>query len=132
MILTDPIADFLTRLKNATLARKHFVQANHSNINEKIAKILLEQGYIKDYKVGSNEKNFKQLEVELKFAGNCYAFSNIKRVSKPGLRVYSSVDKIPKVINGLGTAILSTSKGVMTGKQAIKNGVGGEVLAFIW
>jgi len=131
MYLTDPIADMLTRIRNANAVMHDKVDVPHSALKEKIAEILKEQGYITNYKVvvDGNKKNIK---IYLKYDGKERVIKGIKRISKPGRRVYSSVDEMPRVLSGLGIAIVSTSKGVVTDKVARQENVGGEVLAFVW
>ncbi|MGI6316719.1 MAG: 30S ribosomal protein S8 [Christensenellales bacterium] len=132
MYIIDPIADMLTRIRNALVARHDVVEIPASNMKKSIAKILLDEGYIKDYRVITDDKQNK-IRVSLKYDANgVKVIQGLKRVSRPGLRVYAKNDQIPKVLGGLGIAIISTSKGVMTDKQARTNGVGGEVLAYIW
>ena len=131
--LSDPIADFLTRMKNAVLAEKRTFTVPTSRIKESIAKVLEEEGYIDRFEVLENKQGFKILKLMLRISSNNrYSVSDVKRVSKPGLRVYVPVDKIPSVLNGFGISILSTSQGVMTGSKARKENLGGEILAFIW
>lgn len=131
-MITDPIADMLTRMRNAIGAKHANVQITHSNEKETIAKILLEEGYILSYNVVNND-NIKNIQVELKYLENGESvISGLRRISKPGLRVYAQKDKLPKVISGLGVAIISTNKGMMTDKHAREIGVGGEVLAYVW
>ena len=130
--MTDPIADMLTRIRNANQNRALNVSMPSSKMKETIASILKEEGFITDYSI---EKNDVQniLTLTLKYAANKErVITGLKRISKPGLRVYASVDKIPSVRNGLGIAIMSTPKGVMTDKMARRNNVGGEVIAYIW
>ena len=130
--MTDPIADMLTRIRNANQNRAKEVTMPSSNMKEKIAEILKDEGYIENYKV---EKNDVQniLTLTLKYSENKErVITGLKRISKPGLRVYAGADEIPSVLNGLGIAIISTPKGVMTDKLARKNNVGGEVIAYIW
>ena len=130
--MTDPIADMLTRIRNANQNRAKVVSMPSSKMKETIASILKEEGFITDYSI---EKNDVQniLTLTLKYAANKErVITGLKRISKPGLRVYASVDKIPSVRNGLGIAIISTPKGVMTDKMARSNNVGGEVIAYIW
>lgn len=130
-MITDPIADMLTRIRNGIGAKHESVEFPHSNEKEAIAKILLEEGYILSYNVVNGK--FKSIKVELKYLENGESvISGIKRISKPGLRVYAPKDKLPKVISGLGIAIISTNKGVLTDKTARENGIGGEVLAYVW
>ncbi|MBQ0080900.1 MAG: 30S ribosomal protein S8 [Alistipes sp.] len=132
--MTDPIADFLTRIRNAVKANHKVVVAPGSKIKEAITKILYEQGYILAYKFDKDEKNHPTIKIALKWDAQtkCNAIKDLKRVSRPGLRQYSSVADMPRVLNGLGIAIVSTSKGIMTGAQACKENVGGEVLCYIY
>ena len=130
--MTDPIADFLTRIRNAVKANHKVVEAPGSKIKEAITKILYEQGYILAYKFDKDEKGHPTIKIALKWNGKTNAIKDLKRVSRPGLRQYSSVAEMPRVINGLGIAIVSTSKGIMTGAQAVKENVGGEVLCYIY
>jgi len=132
MQITDPIADMLTRIRNANSARHDSVDIPGSNLKRAIADILLEEGYIKDYQFIEDGKQ-GIIRITLKYGANKEkVISGLKRISKPGLRVYASKDELPRVLKGLGIAIISTSKGVMTDKKARKENVGGEVLAFIW
>ena len=132
MIVNDPIADMLTRIRNANTAKHETVEIPASNMKKQIAQILVDEGYIKSYNVIDDGKQ-GVIKVILKYDPNKSAvLRGAKRVSKPGLRIYVGKDEIPKVMRGLGVAIVSTSKGVMTDRAARKNGVGGEVLAFIW
>jgi small subunit ribosomal protein S8 len=130
--MTDPIADMLTRLRNANSAYHDTVAMPHSKIKAHIAEILEQEGYIASFRVEDAEVG-KNLVVLLKY-GNARerSIAGIKRVSKPGLRVYAKKDNLPRVLGGLGVAIISTSAGLMTDRQAKKNGVGGEVLAYVW
>ena len=132
MSMTDPIADMLTRLRNANSAYHDSVVMPNSKIKSHIAEILQQEGYIASWSVEEAEVG-KSLVVQLKY-GNARerSIAGIKRVSKPGLRVYAKKDNLPRVLGGLGVAIISTSSGLMTDKQAKKNGVGGEVLAYVW
>lgn len=129
--LTDPIADFLTRIRNAGMALLPEVQAPYSKIKADIARILQEEGYIWSYEVDTAGAH-PSLKLKLKYENKAPVVRHLKRVSKPGLRKYVSVDDIPRVLGGLGIAILSTSKGLMTGSSARKAKVGGELLATIW
>ncbi|MDY4975957.1 MAG: 30S ribosomal protein S8 [Clostridia bacterium] len=132
MQITDPIADMLTRIRNANSAKHESVDVPASNMKKAIAQILLEEGYIKNYQVIEDDKQ-GVIKVTLKYGENkSKVISGLKRISKPGLRVYASCEKLPRVLNGLGVAVISTSKGVMTDKQARAQKIGGEVLAFIW
>jgi small subunit ribosomal protein S8 len=132
MNVTDSIADMLTRIRNASAAKHDTVEIPASNVKKAIAQILLDEGYIKSFTVTEDNKQ-GMIKITLKYgSGKMPVINGLRRVSKPGLRIYTSCEDMPKVLKGLGTAIISTSKGVMTDKQAKKNGVGGEVLAFIW
>ena len=130
--MTDPIADFLTRIRNAVKANHKVVVAPGSKIKEAITRILFEQGYILAYKFDKDEKGHPIIKIALKWNDKTNAIKDLKRVSRPGLRQYSSVANMPRVINGRGTAIVSTSKGIMTGAQAVRENVGGEVLCYIY
>lgn len=130
--MTDPVADFLTRLRNANSAHHESLSLPSSKLKETIAKILKSEGYISDYKV-EDARVGKTLSVTMKYGPNREnSITGIKRVSKPGLRVYAKSTEMPRVLGGLGIAILSTSSGLLTDRQASKKGVGGEVLAYIW
>jgi small subunit ribosomal protein S8 len=132
MTMTDPIADMLTRLRNANSAYHDTAQMPYSKIKERIAKILQQEGYIAGWRVQDADVG-KNLVVALKYGPSRErSIAGLKRVSKPGLRVYAKKDALPRVLGGLGIAIISTSGGLMTDKQAKKSGVGGEVLAFVW
>ena len=133
MTMSDPIADMLTRIRNANTAKHDTVDIPSSKIKNAIAEILFNEGYIAKYEI-IEDGNFKTIRVTLKYGAdkNEKIITGIKRISKPGLRVYASKNEIPKVLGGLGTAILSTNQGVITDKEARKLQVGGEVLAFVW
>jgi len=132
MAVTDPIADMLTRIRNANNAKHSTVSVPASNIKRAIAQIMKEEGYISDLKVTEDGKQ-GIIEIKLKYgAGESKVISGLKRISKPGLRIYAAKDEVPKVLNGLGVAIISTSKGIMTDRKARKANVGGEVLCYIW
>ena len=131
MQITDPIADMLTRIRNANAAKHPTVDIPCSNMKKAIAQILLDEGYIKSFQI-VNDGGQGVIKVTLKYNGNEKVIQGLRRVSKPGLRVYAGTDEIPYVLKGLGTAIISTSKGIMTDKKARKEHVGGEVLAFVW
>jgi small subunit ribosomal protein S8 len=132
MQITDTIADMLTRIRNASSAKHDSVDIPASNVKKAIAQILLDEGYINNFTVVEDGKQ-GMIKVVLKYGANkTSAISGIRRVSKPGLRIYSNVEDMPKVMKGLGIAIISTSKGIMTDKEARKANVGGEVLAYIW
>ncbi len=131
MQITDPIADMLTRIRNANDARHATVDVPASKLKIAIAQILKDEGYIKDFEV--QEGNYQGvIRITLKYLGKEKVITGLRRVSKPGLRMYAGADDLPKVLRGLGIAIISTSKGVMTDKDARKQHVGGEVLAFVW
>ena len=132
MQITDPIADLLTRIRNASSAKHDTVDIPASNMKTAICQILLDEGYIKNFTVTEDGKQ-GLITVVLKYGeGKTPVITGLRRVSKPGLRIYSDVENMPKVMKGLGVAIVSTSKGVMTDRQARKENVGGEVLAFVW
>ena len=132
MQITDPVADMLTRIRNANTAKHEKVDVPASNLKKSIAQILLDEGYIKAYEI-VDDGTQGIIRITLKYlAGKEKVISGLRRVSKPGLRVYAGADELPKVLKGLGIAIISTSKGVMTDKDARKANVGGEVLAFVW
>ena len=132
MQITDTIADMLTRIRNASSAKHDSVEVPASNVKKAIAQILLDEGYINNFTVVEDGKQ-GVIQIKLKYGQNkSQAITGLRRVSKPGLRIYSNVEDMPKVMKGLGIAILSTSKGIMTDKQARRENVGGEVLAFIW
>ena len=129
--MTDPIADMLTRIRNAITAKKETVEIPASNMKKAIADILLSEGYVKDVKLVEDGYNGK-IAVTLKYSDKKSVINGLQRVSKPGLRSYSGVEDMPKVLGGLGTVILSTNQGILTGKQAKAQGVGGEVLCYVW
>ena len=132
MQITDSIADMLTRIRNANSAKHDTVQIPASNMKNALAQILVDEGYVKSFKVIDDGKQ-GMIEIALKYGPNkSQVITGLRRVSKPGLRIYTNCEEMPKVMKGLGVAILSTSKGVMTDKEARKANVGGEVLAFIW
>lgn len=131
MQITDPIADMLTRIRNANTAKHETVDIPASNMKKAIAEILNNEGYIKGYQIIEDGKQ-DVIRVTLKYTGKEKVISGIKRVSKPGLRMYAPADELPRVLKGLGIAIISTSKGIMTDKEARKQHIGGEVLAFVW
>ena len=131
-MMTDPIADMLTRIRNANKAMHDTAEMPTSRLKEEIARVLKDEGYIKDFRVVEGTP-FSTLVVELKFGKNRQrVITGVKRVSRPGRRVYARKDRLPRVLGGLGTAILTTSQGVMTGREASKAGVGGEVLCNVW
>ena len=132
MQITDSIGDMLTRIRNANSAKHETVSVPASNMKKAIAQILVDEGYIKNYKIIEDGKQ-GVIRVTLKYGeGKSQVITGLRRVSKPGLRIYSNVEEMPKVMKGLGVAIVSTSKGIMTDREARKQNVGGEVLAFIW
>ena len=131
MHITDPIADMLTRIRNANSARHDTVDVPASNMKKSIAQILLDEGYIKSYQ-NVDDGTQGGIHITLKYNGKDKVITGLRRVSKPGLRVYVGADELPRVLRGLGIAIVSTSKGVMTDKAARAAHVGGEVLAFVW
>ncbi len=133
MTMSDPIADMLTRIRNANTAKHDTVDIPYSKIKASIAAILLDEGYVRKVDLVDNG-NFKDIRITLKYGAdkNDRIISGLKRISKPGLRVYAGKDQVPKVLDGLGTAILSTNQGVITDKKARELQVGGEVLAFVW
>ena len=130
-VVTDTIADMLTRIRNANQMRYEEVRVPSSNIKKEIARILKEEGYINDFKIEDNDVQ-GTIVLTLKYKNKERVITGLRRISKPGLRVYCKNNEIPKVLNGLGIAIISTSKGIMTDKQARKENIGGEVLAYIW
>ena len=132
MVMTDPIADMLTRIRNANQMYKETVEIPASSVKRSILEVLKNEGFIRDFEWISDEKQ-GMLKVELAYAASKErVIKGLKRISKPGLRVYANHGEIPKVLNGLGVAVLSTSKGVMTGQQAQRQKIGGEVIAYIW
>ena len=135
-VVSDTIADMLTRIRNANQMRYEEVRVPSSKIKNEIARILKEEGFIKDYKIENSDENSNvqdTIVITLKYTDKRErVITGLKRISKPGLRVYAKNDEIPKILNGLGIAIISTSKGIMTDKQARKENIGGEVLAYIW
>ena len=132
MQITDSIGDMLTRIRNANSAKHDTVKVPASNMKKAIAQILVDEGYIKSFKVEEDGKQ-GMIEIALKYGQNkSQVITGLRRVSKPGLRIYSSCEDMPKVMRGLGIAIVSTSKGIMTDKDARKANIGGEVLAFVW
>jgi small subunit ribosomal protein S8 len=131
-MLTDPIADMLTRIRNANRALQETAAMPTSRMKEEIARLLADEGYIKGFRVVEAEP-VAQLVIELKYSRSRErVITDLKRVSKPGRRVYAKKDRLPRVLGGLGTSILSTSTGVITGRQAAERGIGGEVIAFVW
>jgi small subunit ribosomal protein S8 len=133
-MFTDPIADYLTRIRNANLAGRRVVDIPSSNLKKEITKILFDQGYVLSYKFEDSENNQGNIKIALKYDKTTKdpVIKQIQRISKPGLRKYSGSDSLPRVLNGLGISIVSTSKGVMTGKQASKENVGGELICYVY
>lgn len=129
--ITDPIADMIVRIKMANSRRHKTVVIPHSNTKIKILEIMKREGYVSEFEVNTNGVK-KEIILTLKYKGNERVITDIKRISKPGLRIYSEVDSIPKVLSGFGIAIISTSKGIITDKEARKANIGGEVLAYVW
>jgi small subunit ribosomal protein S8 len=131
-MLTDPVADKLTRIRNANKALQETVSMPTSNLKTELARILKEEGYIRDYRIDQGE-SFDTLVVELKFGQNRErVITDLKRVSKPGRRIYAKKERLPRVLGGMGTAVISTSGGLVTSKRAQELGVGGEVVCFVW
>lgn len=130
-MMTDPIADMLTRIRNGNSAKHKSVEIPASNMKKDLAQILLDEGYIKGFYVTEDDKQGK-ITIDLKYIGEQRVISGLKRISKPGRRIYVGAKEVPSVLNGLGTAIISTSKGIMTDKQARKEAVGGEVICYVW
>jgi small subunit ribosomal protein S8 len=131
-MLTDPIADMLSRIRNANKAMHDRVEMPNSRMKQEIARVLKDEGYIKDFRVVDGSP-YATLVIELKFGRNRErVLTGLKRVSTPGRRIYARKDRLPRVLGGLGTAILSTSTGIITSRQAAERGVGGEVIAFVW
>ncbi|MDO5040931.1 MAG: 30S ribosomal protein S8 [Peptoniphilus sp.] len=131
-MMTDPIADMLTRIRNANNAKHKSVDIPASNMKKEISRILLDEGYIKNYEVIDDDKQ-GVIRIDFKYGeNNEKVISGIKRISKPGLRVYAQSSDLPKVLGGLGIAIISTSKGIITDKEARKSNVGGEVICYVW
>ncbi|GAB2568075.1 30S ribosomal protein S8 [Gracilibacillus alcaliphilus] len=132
MVMTDPIADMLTRIRNANMVRHEKLECPASNLKKEVADILKREGFIRDYELVEDNKQ-GILRIFLKYGKNDErVITGLKRISKPGLRVYAKADELPKVLNGLGIAIVSTSKGVLSDKEARSQAIGGEVLAYIW
>ena len=132
-MLTDPVADMLTRIRNANKALHDRVEMPTSKLKEQIARILKEEGYVRDYHVEERELPYKVLVIELKYGrGRERVLTGLKRISKPGRRIYAGKDRLPRVLGGMGTAILSTSRGVITSRTAEREGIGGEVICFVW
>ncbi len=130
-MMTDPIADMLTRIRNGNMKKHESVQVPASQLKKSLAQILLDEGYIKSFEVIEDNKQ-GIINIELKYVDEERTISGLKRISKPGRRVYVRANEIPRVLGGLGTAIMSTSKGIMTGKEAARENVGGEVICYVW
>lgn len=132
MVMTDPIADMLTRIRNANMVRHEKLELPSSKMKQAIAEILKREGYVRDYEVVEDSKQ-GVLRIFLKYGANEErVITGLKRISKPGLRVYAKADEVPRVLNGLGTAIISTSNGLLTDKEARSQAMGGEIIAYIW
>lgn len=132
MVMTDPIADMLTRIRNANSSNKEFLEMPASKLKLEILSVLKEEGYIVDYRTKTDKNKHPVIVVTLKYNDNERVIKGLKRISKPGLRVYAKVDQLPKVLNGLGIAVISTSNGIMTDREARRQNIGGEVLAYVW
>jgi len=132
MVVTDSIADLIIRIKNGFLVRKKLVEVPWSKMSQKISEILVKEGYLKNVKLRIDNRKFKILELELKYEGKKPAITEVKRISKPGVRIYTKVSKIPQVRQGVGITIVSTPKGLMIDKQARKEKQGGEIICQIW
>ena len=134
MTMTDPIADMLTRIRNANVAMHDDVRMPSSKLKESLAVVLKSEGYIEDFSVADNEgRPGSTLSITMKYSPErARTISGLRRVSKPGLRIYTKADKVPRVLGGLGVAVLSTSKGLMTDREARRAGIGGEILCFVW
>jgi small subunit ribosomal protein S8 len=130
--MTDPISDFLTRLRNASLARQAETASPHSKMKEAIAAILKEDGFISDFSHGTDERGHKTLVVKLKYVNDTPAITQVKRVSTPGRRLYYGYQEIPRVLNGLGISILSTSRGLMNNQNCLRHKAGGELVCTVW
>ena len=131
MVMTDPIADMLTRIRNATIVRDKVVEIPFSKIKHELAKILKEEGFVLDQEFVEDDKQGR-IRIYLKYNGKESVITGLKRISKPGLRVYAQKEEIPKVLGGLGIAILSSSKGIITDRKARVEGIGGEVICYVW
>ena len=132
-MLTDPVADMLTRIRNANKALHDRAEMPNSKLKVEIARILKEEGYVRDYRVEQDARPYKVLVIELKYGrGRERVLTGLKRISKPGRRIYAGKDRLPRVLGGMGTAILSTSRGVITSRTAEAEGIGGEVICFVW
>jgi|SRR5574338_193100 small subunit ribosomal protein S8 len=131
MSVTDPISDFLLRIRNASKAKKLRVEIPASNMKQGLADILKKENYIHDYSIVEDNKQ-NVIKIQLKYRDGSSAISGLKRISKPGLRIYKDASELPRVLNGLGTAVISTSRGLMTDKEARSQSIGGEVICYIW
>lgn len=131
MAVTDPISDFLTRIRNAAKAKKVRVEIPSSGMKKELAEILKKENFIHDFSITEDNKQ-NMIIVHLKYSRGTSAISGLRRISKPGLRIYKSKDELPRVLNGLGTAVISTSKGLLTDRDAKKQAIGGEVICYIW
>ncbi|WP_202985175.1 30S ribosomal protein S8 [Blattabacterium cuenoti] len=129
---TDPISDFLTRIRNACTVKHKFLDIYYSKLKQELSKVLLQNGYILDFKITNNNQNIKIIKIALKYYKNTSVIQNLIRISKPGLRKYTKYKNLPRVLNGLGIAIISTSYGILTDKQARKQKLGGEILCYIF
>ena len=131
MTISDPIADALTRIRNANLVKHESVSMPHSNLKEELIRVLKKEGYVDSYTV-EEVKGFKEINITLKYDNNQSVITGLKRISRPGLRVYSKAKNMPRVFDGMGIAVVSTSKGLMTEKEARANKLGGEILCYVW
>lgn len=132
MAVTDPIADMLTRIRNACMASHATVELPFSKAKRELAKLLREEGYISEFEETENEDKHKNLKIKLKYVNNQQVITGLKRISKPGLRIYVGHKDLPRVLGGFGVAIISTSQGIMSDRQARHKGIGGEVLCYVW
>lgn len=128
----DPISELLTKIRNAKKARHNSVKIANTNMKKAIVTLLKEEGYISDFKINELENNKSEIAIKLKYKNNVCSINGLRQISKPGLRIYAKSSNLPKVLNGLGVAIISTSKGIMSDKQARAEKVGGEVVAYVW
>jgi len=131
-VVTDPVADMLTRIRNACMASHDMVDVPYSKLKKELATVLKEEGYINSFEELENEDKHKNLRIKLKYVNNQQVIAGLKRISKPGLRIYVGHKDLPRVLGGFGIAVVSTSKGIMTDRQARYQGVGGEVLCYVW
>lgn len=132
MSMTDPVADFLTQVRNANTAGKAEVNVPYSRLKAEIAGVLKREGYIADFYAEKLESGLQRLKIQMKVIGKDRAIVGVRRISKPGLRVYKGAEEMPRVLGGMGISIVTTSRGVMTGHEARKQNVGGEILAYVW